>query len=291
MNKVIKSYKIDRDFIDTRLDRFIKIKISKLPQSLIEKNLRKKNILVNKKKSKSSYKLLENDIVDFLFEPELSEVKKKKIKKINNSDLNQLKKNIVFECNDYIILNKPYGIASQDGLKVKKNLIDILNLDKEKYYIVHRLDIETIGLMIFAKNREYAKKFSDLFYSRMIKKKYYVIINGQIRKNKGELITTELQGNKEVTSSTLFEVKSKNKNFSFLDVEILTGRKHQIRKQFSDLDHPVVGDQKYGDKKNKINLCLCSYYLEFEHKGKIKSYSIDLPDFMQNFIQKSFYNF
>ena len=78
MNKVVKSYKIDRDFIDTRLDRFIKIKISKLPQSLIEKNLRKKNILVNKKKSKSSYKLLENDIVDFLFEPELSEVKKKK---------------------------------------------------------------------------------------------------------------------------------------------------------------------------------------------------------------------
>ena len=64
----------------------------------------------------------------------------------------------------------------------------------------------------------------------MIKKKYYVIINGQIRKNKGELITTELQGNKEVTSSTLFEVKSKNKNFSFLDVEILTGRKHKIRK-------------------------------------------------------------
>jgi len=286
----IKTFEVDRDFSDTRLDKFLKIKVSKFPQSLIEKNLRKKKILVNKKKSKSSYKLILGDKVEIFFDAKIEQSKPRK-KIIKNDELIKIRKNIIFDCKDYLILNKPYGYASQNGLKVKKNIIDILNQEGNKYYIVHRLDMETTGVMLFAKNREYAKKFSDQFQSRNIKKKYYVIVKGSIPKNKGEIITKEKIGKKEVVSKSYFEVKNKNQEYSFLEVEILTGRKHQIRKQFSELGHPVIGDTRYGDKDSKNQLCLFSYYMEFEYLNKIKKHSLKLPKFMEDFVQRSFYNF
>jgi len=290
MNIKTKTFEVDSDFLDTRLDKFLKIKVSKLPQSLIEKNLRKKKILVNKKKSKSSYKLNLGDKIEIFFDAKIEKSKTRK-KIIKNDELIKIKKNIIFDCKDYLILNKPYGYASQDGLRVKKNIIDILNQESKKYYIVHRLDMETTGVMLFAKNREYAKKFSDQFQSRDIKKKYYVIVKGTVPKNKGEIITKERIKNKEVVSKSYFEVKNKNQSYSFLEVEILTGRKHQIRKQFSELGHPVIGDTRYGDKNCKNQLCLFSYYIEFEYLNKIKKYSLKLPGFMEDFVQKSFYNF
>ena len=290
MSIKIKTFEIDSDFSDTRLDKFLKIKVSKFPQSLIEKNLRKKKILVNKKKSKSSYKLTLGDKVEIFFDAKIKQSKPRK-KIIKNDELIKIRKNIIFDCKDYLILNKPYGYASQDGLKVKKNIIDILNQEGNKYYIVHRLDMETTGVMLFAKNREYAKKFSDQFQSRNIKKKYYVIVKGSIPKNKGEIITKEKIRKKEVVSKSYFEVKNKNQEYSFLEVEILTGRKHQIRKQFSELGHPVIGDTRYGDKNSKNQLCLFSYHMEFEYLNKIKKYSLKLPKFMEDFVQRSFYNF
>ena len=287
MLKIQNFYKVDKDFSDTRLDRYIKIKFSRIPQSLIEKYIRKKKILVNKEKTKSSYKLSIGDEVEIYFNTENKKNLKveKKIQKTKN--LRFLQKKIIFECEDYIILNKPQGIPSQGGSKVKENIIDILNSNDKNFYLVHRLDSDTTGLMIIAKNREFAKKFSFLFQSRKIKKKYYAIVNGNINKNKGEIITKEIINGKVIISKTLFQVKSNKKKFSLLDIELVSGRKHQIRKQFFDLNHSIVGDNKYGDKKNNINLCLCSYFLEFKYKNNIKNYKISLPKFMKNF----FYNF
>ncbi len=290
MNIKINFYKVDKNFANTRLDKFIKLKISKIPQSLIEKYIRKKKILVNKKKYKSSYKLKESDFVEIYFKP-IIEKKKFVNKTISLKDFEFLKKKIIFECDDYIILNKPHGIPSQGGSKVTKNIIDIFNLGKNKYYMVHRLDSETSGLMVLAKNREYAKKFSNLFKSRLIRKKYYAIINGQIKKNKGQIISKDTFKGKNIFSKTLFKVKSKSEKFTFLDIEILTGRKHQIRRQLFDLGHSIVGDYKYGDKKNNTLLCLCSYCLEFRYKGKLKKYLISMPKFMQEATQKFFYNY
>ena len=181
-----------------------------------------------------------------------------------------MKKNFIFECEDYCILNKPYGYGSQDGLKVKKNVIDILNLNSKDYYIVHRLDKETSGLMLIAKNRYYAKKFSEMFKLRK-KKKYLAILNGKIKKNKGELHTKDKLNGKEIVSKLYFEVISKRNNFSYLEIDLITGRKHQIRKQFFDIGYPVVGDTKYGDKTNKNQLCLLSYEIEFEYNNKKKN--------------------
>ena len=288
MRKAIKSFVIDKDFNGSRVDRFIKKQFPNVPQSLLEKNFRKKNITVNRQKVKSLYKLSLDDIVEIFTELKVDTLINKKKYFFNQNDFNELKKNFIFECDDYCILNKPYGYASQGGLKVKKSVIDILNSKSKNFYIVHRLDQDTSGLMLVAKNRFNAVKFSELFKTREIVKKYLVIINGKIEKNKGELHTKDKIDGKLVESKLYFETKAKNKNFSYLEVELITGRKHQIRRQFSDIGHPVVGDFKYGDKKNNIPLCLLSYELEFKYNNKFRKYKADIPDEFKTCLEKFF---
>ncbi len=288
MRKPIRSFIINKDFDSSRVDKFLKKQFPNIPQSLFEKNLRKKNITVNNKKVKNLFKLSINDIVDVYTELKINTSINKKKSFFNINDFNEIKKNFIFECEDYCILNKPYGYASQDGSKVKKNIIDILNYNSKTYYIVHRLDKETTGLMLIAKNRFYAKKFSEMFKQREIKKKYLVIINGKIKKNKGEIYSKDKLKEKEIESKLYFEVILKKNNFSYLEVDLITGRKHQIRKQFSDIGHSVVGDAKYGDKKNKIPLCLLSYEIEFKYNNKIKKYKAPISDDFKTCLEKFF---
>ena len=287
MKRPFKSFIVNKDFEGSSVDRFLKKQFPDIPQSLFEKNLRKKNITVNNKKVKSLFKLKIDDIINIYIQ-----LKKKtslgKKSFFSRSDYIELRKNFIFECDDYCILNKPYGYASQDGSKVKKNVIDILNINSKNYYIVHRLDKETSGLMLIAKNRFYAKKFSEMFKLRDIKKKYLVIVNGKIKKNKGELLTSDNLNGKKIISKLYFQVISKTNNFSYLEIDLITGRKHQIRKQFSDIGHPVVGDIKYGDKKNKNPLCLLSYEIELKYNGKIKKYKANIPKNFKTYLEKFF---
>ena len=287
MKRPFKSFIVNKDFEGSRVDRFLKKQFPDIPQSLFEKNLRKKNITVNNKKVKSLFKLKIDDIINIYIQlKKKTSLRKKSF--FSRSDYIELRKNFIFECDDYCILNKPYGYASQDGSKVKKNVIDILNINSKNYYIVHRLDKETSGLMLIAKNRFYAKKFSEMFKLRDIKKKYLVILNGKIKKNKGELLTSDNLNGKKIISKLYFQVISKTNNFSYLEIDLITGRKHQIRKQFSDIGHPVVGDIKYGDKKNKNPLCLLSYEIELKYNGKIKKYKANIPKNFKTYLEKFF---
>ena len=287
MKRPFKSFIVNKDFEGSRVDRFLKKQFPDIPQSLFEKNLRKKNITVNNKKVKSLFKLKIDDIINIYIQlKKKTSLRKKSF--FSRSDYIELRKNFIFECDDYCILNKPYGYASQDGSKVKKNVIDILNINSKNYYIVHRLDKETSGLMLIAKNRFYAKKFSEMFKLRDIKKKYLVIVNGKIKKNKGELLTSDNLNGKKIISKLYFQVISKTNNFSYLEIDLITGRKHQIRKQFSDIGHPVVGDIKYGDKKNKNPVCLLSYEIELKYNGKIKKYKANIPKNFKTYLEKFF---
>ena len=287
MKKPFKSFIINKDFEGSRLDRFLKKQFPNIPQSLLERNFRKKNITVNNNKVKNLFKLKINDIVDIYIELKTKTIVRKKIL-FSTYDLNELKKKFIYDCEDYCILNKPYGYASQDGSNVKKNVIDILNLNSKNFYIVHRLDKDTSGLMLIAKNRFYAKKFSEMFKLRKIKKRYLAIVNGKIKKNKGELYTKDILNGKEIVSKLYFEVISKRNNFSYLEIDLITGKKHQIRKQFSDIGHPIVGDEKYGDKKNKNPLCLLSYEIEFKYNNKIKKYKATIPKHFKTCLEKFF---
>ena len=287
MKKLFKSFTVNKDFEGSRVDRFLKKQFINIPQSFFEKNFRKKNITVNNKKVKSLLKLKIGDIIEIYTELKAKSNKPKK-KIFSSNDYNELKKNFIFECEDYYILNKPYGYASQGGSKIKKSVIDILNINDKKNFIVHRLDKETTGLMLIAKNRFYAKKFSEMFKLRQIKKKYLAIVNGKIKKNKGELYTKDDSNGKEIVSKLYFEVISKKNNFSYLEIDLITGRKHQIRKQFSDIGHPVVGDVKYGDNRNKNPLCLLSYEIKFEYKNKVKKYKAKIPKNFKTYLEKFF---
>ena len=174
-------YLVLKDFENTRIDKWIKLKINKFPQSYIE---RKKKITVNKKKVLASYNLKLNDKIYIKLNYKLSK-KKDKFKYVpTKKDIKDVYKNILFQNEDYIVLSKPSGIAVQSGTNTGKNVIDILNYKNDKFFIVHRLDKDTSGLLLIAKNRHTAKDIYQINFSlRQIKKKYLAILKGEIKKN------------------------------------------------------------------------------------------------------------
>ena len=248
-------FQIKSDFENSRLDRWFRKNISDVPQSLIEKNIRKGNIKVNNSKKKSSYKLKLSDkisIYNIKFTHDKN--KKKTIKyKATNKEL-LFSSSIFIENNDnFVVINKPAGISVQSGTKSIRNLMDILRDTAEfktcSPFSVHRLDKETTGILIVAKNRKYAQLFTSLFRIRKIHKVYLGVVLGRMPKKKGTLIDELLtyEGKKVIKSKAIthYSVLNDNNNYSLLKLSPETGRKHQIRKQLLIHGNPILGDSKY----------------------------------------------
>ena len=287
----MRKFLVEEDFINTRLDKWFKKKVYDVPQSFIEKNLRSGNIKVNKKKNKSSYRLQENDqiiISDFKFVQSTNK-KKKYNYKPTKKELS-FSSNIFIENNEnFAVINKPAGIAVQSGTKSKRNLLDILRLTKEfsqsTAYTVHRIDKETTGVLIVAKNRKYAQLFTSLFRIRKIHKTYLGVIVGELQNSKGILINDlyNFEGNKKVKvkAITHFKVLDTNNNYSFLRLNPETGRKHQIRKQLLIHGCPILGDNKYrlatNYPKKKETLMLHAYKINFSIANTKYSFCADPP--------------
>ena len=184
-----KSYTVDDDYNDSRLDKWFKNKILNLPHSLFEKILRQNKVKVNKKKTKSSYRLQKGDLIEIYDISKLKPVDKKvKIKYLPKKKEIGFYDDYVIEDNEnFIVINKPTGIPVQSGTKSFKNIIDILKNSKyfenSKPFIVHRLDKETSGVLIIAKNRKYAQLFTSLFRIRKIHKTYLAIVYGKVDKS------------------------------------------------------------------------------------------------------------
>ena len=298
----MKKFLVEDDFINTRLDRWFKRKIHDVPQSFIEKNLRKGNIKVNKKKNKSSYKLQKNDqiyISDFKFTT--SKSKKKYY------DYKPTKKELSFSSSIFIennenfaVINKPAGIAVQSGTKSRRNLLDILRATKEfnetSPYAVHRIDKETTGVLIVAKNRRYAQLFTSLFRIRKIHKIYLGVIIGELQKNKGTLIDElyHYEGEKKITTKAIthFQVLDSNSNCSLLKLNPETGRKHQLRKQLLIHGCPILGDSKYRMYKNYSNktetLMLHAYKINFSIADTKYSFSADVPTVFKKILKEKY---
>ena len=180
-----KSINVDKSFNDMRIDRFIRNHLGKIPQGLIEKNLRNGKLKLNQKKVKSSQKVKTGDklnIYNLNFKKKIEQHKKK-----YNPSNEIIKENedLIIENNDnFVVLNKQSGISVQGGTKSKKNIIDIFaksNLFRdEKPYSVHRLDKDTSGVFIIAKNRETAQLLTSLFRLRKVYKTYLAICNGEL---------------------------------------------------------------------------------------------------------------
>ena len=293
--KIIEDFQVEDEFINTRLDRWLKAKVHKFSQSFIEKSIRAGRIKVNNKKIKSSYRLQGQDTISLnLF---YDDSKKDSYKFSYNATLKEfksIKKKIIFENHDYMVLNKQSSIAVQSGTKSPKNIIDILNKfsTQKKYFLVHRIDKETSGILLFACNRVFAQNLSDQFKNKTVNKQYLAILHGSIAHNEGtlehNLYMKEKGKIKSFKAESDFFVIAKNKDFSYVQASLITGRKHQLRQQFLKINHPIVGDEKYFLHSNSAanHLMLHSYQLSFEYQNKIKKYQVDPPLEFKNFLKK-----
>ena len=286
-----KIYNIKQDYIGTRLDRWIRKNIFNLPQSLIEKSLRKGKIKVNDKKVKSLYKLQLNDNIilnNFNYTPDAN--KKKTYPYIaTRKELKESSKIFIEDNENFVVINKPSGVAVQSGTKSRRNILDILRdtgeFEGKIPYPVHRIDKETTGILIVAKNRRYAQLFTTLFRIRKIHKIYLGIVLGELENRSGTFIDTLFyyEGNRKIASKAIthYKVIDSNNNYSLLRLNPETGRKHQLRKQLMIHGHPILGDLKYRisdkHKNNNSQLMLHAYKINFTINELKYNFLAELP--------------
>ncbi len=299
-----KSYIVDKTCNDMRLDRWIRLTLGKIPQSLIEKNLRFGKIKLNKKKTKSSQKIKTNDLINFFDLNFKENFVQKKTKFLPSKEIVKSNEDQIIENNEkFIVINKSSGISVQGGTKSKKNLVDIFAkseiFNKTKPYSVHRLDKETSGVFIMAKTRESAQLLTSLFRLRRVHKTYLAICHGEISKNSGEWNDDLIRydGNKKIVekAQTIFRVIDKNSEASLIELKPITGRKHQLRKQLYAVGHSIFGDKKY--KLSKFNkglnkeLMLHSYQIKFIVNDIKHTYTALLPNYFKNLLKTKRLNF
>jgi 23S rRNA pseudouridine955/2504/2580 synthase len=299
-----KSYIVDSTCNDMRLDRWLRLKIANIPQGLVEKYLRTGKIKINKKKAKSSYKVTTKDEIDIFNIDFKEKIQQKKIKYLPSRDIIKSNEDQIIDNNDnFIVLNKSAGISVQGGTKSKKNLIDIFAKSKvfqgTKPFSVHRLDKDTSGVFIMAKNRETAQLLTSLFRLRKVHKTYLAICNGELEKNSGEwkddLIRYD-NGKKIIEKAkTIFKVLDKNSNCSLIEMKPITGRKHQLRKQLFNIGHSIYGDKKYRSSTSikgvNKELMLHSYQIKFMINNKKFTYKALLPNYFKDLLKVKRLNF
>ena len=216
----------------------------------------------------------------------------------------QMPLDIIYEDDCYLVINKPFGISIHPSAKHYSNTLsngirfyfDKIGVHK-KIRPVNRLDKDTSGLVVFAKNEYIQECLVKQMKTKEFEKKYIAIVNGHLEKNEGSIFAPIARKAESIiercvnengeTAITHYKVLSSNKekNFDVIECSLETGRTHQIRVHFAYIGHPLLGDTLYGTPSNLINRqALHSYYISFSHpitKDK-KIYEIELPSDMQN---------
>ena len=297
-----KTFIVDDEYHETRLDKWFKQKVISLPHSLIEKILRQNKIKINKKKVKSSYRLQSGDLIEIYDISKFKAVVKiEKIKyKPKKKELSKYDDYIIENNDNFIVINKPAGIPVQSGTKSFKNITDLLKNSKyfegSKPFIVHRIDKETSGILIIAKNRKYAQLFTSLFRIRKIHKTYLALAYGKINKSiknmRDDLIYFE--NKKKIIQKAISNIKiiKSNDELSYVELNPITGRKHQLRKQLLNIGNPIIGDDKYFLKNfRKIktkNLMLHAYKIKFMINNIQYNFKAKYNSFFEQLLKEKF---
>ena len=294
--------KLVADIENMRLDMYIAQKNDKLSRSMIQKLIEDGEILVNGQTKKISYKVHTGDEIEI----NIPEPKETNIKPQN------IPVEVIYEDNDIIVVNKPKGMVvhpangNPDGTLVNA----VLALCKDNLSgiggeirpgIVHRLDKDTSGLLIIAKNDLAHKNISEQIKNRQVKKIYIALVKGNVAEDEATIdmpIGRSAKDRKKMavrkdgkTAITHFKVLKRYNKYTLLEIKIDTGRTHQIRVHMAEIGHPVVGDMVYSSGKNEFGIegqMLHAKSLDFRHPvtGKEMHLEADLPQYFVDVLNK-----
>ncbi len=251
---------------NVRLDRYIRRIFPNLKQSAIEKSLRKGLIKVDNCTAKSSDRVNSGQTITIRYLDYIENTNSDR--KYNEKLVNLLRDNILYEDEYILAINKSAGIIVQGGIKVKISISDLLDQirEGEVFKIVHRLDRDTSGVIIFARNASVARYLMKEFKGRRIKKTYLALTSGIPSKDNGiidyPLVKKYISGQEKVVidedspqnATTHFSIISRLKhNVAYLKLQPITGRTHQLRAHLAHINCPILGDGKYGGKKAFID--------------------------------------
>ena len=284
-----------------RIDSFLSGK-TEFTRTRIQQLIKERNIMVNGKATKSSYKIEKDDEIGIeVPEAETTEIKPENI----NID-------IVYEDSYIAVINKQAGLVVHpahghySGTLVNAILYHIKDLSgingEIRPGIVHRLDKDTSGLIVIAKNDKVHATLTEMFQEKKIRKTYLAILKGKLNKSEGKVVTQigrDKNDRKKMTvidditkgktAITNYRVISQNSLFTLVKVNIETGRTHQIRVHMRHLGYPILGDSVYGRKDNEKRQMLHAYRLEFLHPvtGNPMEFAGEIPEDFQRALKKS----
>ncbi|AJI54295.1 RluA family pseudouridine synthase [Francisella philomiragia] len=284
MNKV-QLIEVTDDVIEQRIDNFLISKFSRLPKSLIYRWIRKGELRVNKKRVKQTTRVSAGDIVRV---PPFSLEENLEIAKVSKSHLDFLEQRILYETDDYIVVDKPSGMAVHGGSGVNSGLVERLRQLRPKVRrldLVHRLDKETSGCVLLAKKHSSLVYFFDIFKERKVNKIYYALVHGhwdeKIDTIDLPLSRTETKDGQRIVKVDKREGKraltrilsvQKIGDYSLLEIKLETGRTHQIRVHTRVMGHPIVADKKYGYMIDDKKLLAKGVDKLLLHAGKLEFY-------------------
>ena len=299
----METIKINEESVGKRIDSFIPSIKKDISRSMVQKLIKEENIKVNGKETKHSYKLKLNDEIEISI-PEAKEIDLK---------AQDIPLDIIYEDDDIIVINKPKGMVvhpangNPDGTLVNA----VMAICKDSLSgiggeirpgIVHRLDKDTSGAIIVAKNDKAHVNLSEQLKEHKVKKTYLALVRGIIKENEATINMPISRSNKDrkkmdvnkegKEAITHFKVLRRYKNkYTLLQINLETGRTHQIRVHLSYIGYPIIGDEVYSNGKNEWGIkgqCLHAWKLEFTHpitKEKI-SLEAEIPEYLKNILKE-----
>jgi 23S rRNA pseudouridine955/2504/2580 synthase len=293
---------------DCRLDRYLKQQFPTLKQGQIEKWLRTGQLRVDGKRVKAGLRLQPGQVIRI--PPLIKDLEttpapqKPKDTPLTGKEQSLIRNTVLYQDDDIIVINKPYGLAVQGGTKTFLHVDGLLEAftekDGQRPRLVHRIDKDTSGLLLLAKTLAASRFLTQAFYDRKVHKTYWALVVGKPEKpsglinvpiaklsgQNGEKMAVAPENGLEATTSYRVLQHDRNTGITLLELKPQTGRTHQLRVHCMALNTPILGDGKYGGAKahplqNRTKMHLHAFKIEFtDIKGEIKSFEAPLPEHM-----------